>query len=149
MINPQLSYYLEKTSRSLTIPGANRSLPPQGGYFFGADAAATAAVCRQGFDPSRWVEGQYGTGAYLTASAARAAAPHRVGSNTSILLCEAVLGSVWQLRRGEPPPADLPEGWQSLGLQQMRQRGHDSLAVPEEDELVVFSRYQACARGGG
>jgi hypothetical protein len=151
VVNPQLSYFLEKTSRSLTKPGENRSLPPQGGYFWGGDAATTAAVCRGGFDPAQWGEGEYGTGAHLTASAARAAAPCRVGSNSSILLCEAVLGSVWQLRRGEPPPegAALPNGWRSLGLQQMRERGHDSLAVPEADELVVFSRYQARAHRGG
>ena len=63
--------------------------------------------------------------------------------HSSLLLCEAVLGSTWQIRPGERPPESLGEGWPSLDLAQMRERGRDSLVVPDADVLVLFRRYQA------
>jgi hypothetical protein len=73
--NPALTSHLERTSRCLASPGANRSLPPQGGYFHGTTAEATAAICQEGFDPACWRGGRFGLGQYLSASAAHAAAP--------------------------------------------------------------------------
>ena len=59
--------------------------------------------------------GSYGLGLYLHASAAKAAAPRYVGEYDCVLLCEAVLGSVMQLRPNELPDGlELPGGWASL-----------------------------------
>ena len=70
--NPYLAYKLEATSRTLLAPGANRAVPPQGGYFHGTDEEATLSICEHGFDDRRWKGGKFGVGQYLSVDASKA-----------------------------------------------------------------------------
>ena len=126
---------LEKTSKSLCAPLENRAMPPQGGYFHGTDKEACLSICAGGFDDRRWTGGKYGVGQYLSMDAGRAASlKYTKSSDGLLLLCEAVLGKVWHLRRHESN--------HSLNVDRVKAEGYDSLCVPETDEVVVYLRFQ-------
>ena len=78
-------------------------------------------------------------GQYLSMDAGRAASlKYTKSSDGHLLLCEAVLGKVWHLRRHESN--------HSLNVDRVKAAGYDSLAVPDTDEIVVYLRFQAVPR---
>ena len=138
VVNEYLSYMLERTARQLVLPGGNRAVPPQGGYFHGTDRDACLSICEHGFDDKRWRGGKYGNGQYLSADASRASLDRYTRDSGMLLLVEACLGNVWHLKRGET--------MHGLNAERVRQESCDSLAVPETDEIVVYYRFQAVPR---
>ena len=138
VINPYLTYKLNKTSEQLCATGQNRALPPQGGYFHGTSEEACFSICEHGFDNRKWTGGKYGVGQYLSADASRASEFKYTGQSEMLLLCEAVLGKVWHLK---PHETNV-----HLNADKVRRAGFDSLAVPETDEIVVYLRFQAIPR---